>query len=82
MLQMNGLPNESASLAVGTVALGRSFGFTAIADGHTARIFHFPFCGQFAGVFGFMRTVTVGFICRFTTGTIILGSRGFIDIVG
>jgi hypothetical protein len=73
---------EPESFAMGAIALGRGFAFTAVADGHTASAFHFPFHGRFTSIFGFVGTVTVGFICRFTTGTIVLGSWGFIDIVG
>ena len=67
---------------MGPVAPRRGLGLAAIADDHAACAFHLQFHGRFTGILGFVGTVTVGFICRFATGTIILGSGRFIDIVG
>ena len=66
---------------MGPVAPRRGLGLAAIADDHAACAFHLQFHGRFTGILSFVGTVTVGFICRFATGTIILGTGRFIDIV-
>jgi len=73
--------SDVGSGAVRAVAKRGILGFSAVTDGDAAIRFDGAFLGFFAGILGFMGTVTVGFVSRLSACTIIFDSRSFIDII-